>query len=411
MLIAALGSATGTIARMFTARPGHRAHVLPSRWLLMLLALAGTLHAQDKAADADFVRHFPSPEQVRTDIADRRGDAKPEELVGREAGRLLMLGQTLEQLYGGNLRRAPAAVQALHADYLKAYERIHGNERQALIAEDCSPPTRLLGNCVRENYLKAEGDYKFGLDATVEAAELYMPEAYRSRFIDASPGQLTRKWTAENRARRAAGADDAQAEGAGMGLGTWLLVGGGALLALLLFAVLRPRQRGPSRTLEELQTSVRTGTVVDSNLWSETRFTSTTQTSGGGGHIHGGTGYVAAPQSTTTVNSHAVENLRLFVREDDGTEFDASFSELGFGARNGHRVSVIFAAFPNDQGALAPQPMALVNHSTQKHKMLWGRVSWIVKNDRKLSEQVLAHLRALTQQVADAGSPSPSPLP
>lgn len=402
--------ASAGLARGGIVSSAARARAGAAALLSCLLCMAmGALHAQDGASDADYLRHFPTPERVRADIVAKAGDARPEEVVARQAGRLMMLGETLAHPYGGKVRGAPPMAQKLHAAYWDAYGRIRDGERKRFIADDCGAASKLTGSCVRTNYLRAEGEYKHGLDPALETAALYFPEQYRERFVEATPGQLTRKWTAENRARR--GAEESAAEASDEGGNGLVWIGGGALalLAVVILLARRPgHDRAPARTLEQLQASVRSGTVVGSQQWTETSFSSTTSTSGGGGHIHNGSGYVSAPQSSTTVRSRAIEFLRVFVREDDGTEFEATFSELGFGVRDGHRVSVVFAAFPDDSGALDPRPMALVNHSTRKHKMLWGRVGWIVKNDRKLSEEVLARLTALTQQTAAQAETPPA---
>lgn len=126
----------------------------------------------------------------------------------------------------------------------------------------------------------------------------------------------------------------------------------------------------------QLYTFTRSGTVAGNQNWSETSFSSTTVTSGGGGYLHQGSGYVAAPGSHTTTTSRTSEQLRLFVRGDDEREFEARFSDPGFGVRDGHRVTIVYAG---TQATQAGHPMALVNHSTGKSKVFTQRAEWLLK--------------------------------
>lgn len=126
----------------------------------------------------------------------------------------------------------------------------------------------------------------------------------------------------------------------------------------------------------QLYTFTRSGTVAGNQNWSETSFSSTTVTSGGGGYLHQGSGYVAAPSSHTTTSSRTSEQLRLFVRSDDEREFEARFSDPGFGVRDGHRVTIVYAG---TQAARAGHPMALVNHSTGRSKVFAQRAEWLLK--------------------------------
>src|SRR5262245_17377755 len=75
------------------------------------------------------------------------------------------------------------------------------------------------------------------------------------------------------------------------------------------------------RQADELDMWVRTGTVVGHQQ--SVHASTTVTTSGGGGYLHKGTGYVHAP--TTTASTTSEEKLQLFIRRDDGTEFEVSF--------------------------------------------------------------------------------------
>lgn len=75
------------------------------------------------------------------------------------------------------------------------------------------------------------------------------------------------------------------------------------------------------------------------------------------------------------VSSSTSENLRLFVREDDRGEFDVKLSNVGFGVREGHRVTIVFAG---DQASRAGYPAALINHSTGNSKIFDPQIARLV---------------------------------
>lgn len=124
---------------------------------------------------------------------------------------------------------------------------------------------------------------------------------------------------------------------------------------------------GRIETIDQLCLFTKVGTIAGSQNWSETTFRSTT-TSNGGGNF--------SPASTsTTTSSSTAEQLRLFVRSDNGDEFEAKFSEPGFGVREGHRVSIVYAGSQAEQSGYA---MALANHSTSQSKVFAERSRLIV---------------------------------
>ena len=133
---------------------------------------------------------------------------------------------------------------------------------------------------------------------------------------------------------------------------------------------------GKIQTIDQLYMFTRVGTIAGSQNWSETSISTTTTTSGGGGYMHQGSGFISPSSSSTTTSSSTTEQLRLFVREDDGDEFEAKFSEPGFGVREGHRVTIVYAG---DQASQRGYPMALANHSTNQSKMFTQRAGWLVK--------------------------------
>jgi len=133
---------------------------------------------------------------------------------------------------------------------------------------------------------------------------------------------------------------------------------------------------GKIQTIDQLYMFTRVGTIAGSQNWSETSISTTTTTSGGGGYMHQGSGFISPSSSSTTTSSSTTEQLRLFVREDDGDEFEAKFSEPGFGVREGHRVTIVYAG---DQASQRGYPMALANHSTNQSKVFTQRAGWLVK--------------------------------
>ena len=123
-------------------------------------------------------------------------------------------------------------------------------------------------------------------------------------------------------------------------------------------------------SLDQLYVFERSGTTAALQHWVDTNTTVTT--TGGSGTMVNGTGNISGP--TTTTRTSSTEMVRIFVREDDGGEFDASLPDLGFGVREGHRVSVVHAG---DQASRRGYPMAVVNHTTGKSKIVASRIRWI----------------------------------
>jgi hypothetical protein len=130
------------------------------------------------------------------------------------------------------------------------------------------------------------------------------------------------------------------------------------------------------KSIDQLYVFAKTGKVVGNQNWAETSISSSTTTSGGGGHVHMGTGYIAPISSSTTTSSTSTEQLRLFVQDDDGgEEFEARFSNPGFGVREGHRVTIVYAGNLSSQ---AGYPMTLVNHSTGNERVFKNQADLIV---------------------------------
>jgi len=130
---------------------------------------------------------------------------------------------------------------------------------------------------------------------------------------------------------------------------------------------------GKIASLDQLYVFERSGTVAALQHWVETNTTVTT--TGGSDTVVNGTGNISGPSTTTHTSS--TEMVRIFVREDDGDEFDVSIPDLGFGVREGHRLSFIYAG---NQVSQRGYPMAVVNHATRKSEVLKSRVSWISRD-------------------------------
>jgi hypothetical protein len=138
---------------------------------------------------------------------------------------------------------------------------------------------------------------------------------------------------------------------------------------------------GKIRSFAELDIFTTTGTVVGQQGRTSTHLSAETTTHGGGGYLHQGSGYMAAPTTRTSVSSSSTHHQRLFARKDDGEEFDVEFPDVHFGIREGHRVSVVCAG-PKRTGR--GHAMALVNHTTGNQQVFPARVNWILSNRIKL---------------------------
>lgn len=97
------------------------------------------------------------------------------------------------------------------------------------------------------------------------------------------------------------------------------------------------------------------GTVLDQHKYSETHVVS----SGGGGNIVQGSGYVAAPN----VSSYAVTKHDLLFTDDSGTRHSFQMRELHIPIVTGDEITVFYAA--NKSGDSLPA--LLVNHSAKRY--------------------------------------------
>lgn len=114
------------------------------------------------------------------------------------------------------------------------------------------------------------------------------------------------------------------------------------------------------KSADEITYFTKSGTVLDGQN------SSTTRVFGGGGQNN----------SPVHISSSTTQHLHLFVRQDDGKEFDTTFDNIGVAVRAGHRVSVIFAMPKNDDGGYAT---GLVVHDTGRTSICRATANSLVK--------------------------------
>lgn len=116
--------------------------------------------------------------------------------------------------------------------------------------------------------------------------------------------------------------------------------------------------------IEDLRTVTRTGTVVRCQVWSDTRVSGGSNASTSWVGPQGG--HVSTPQ--VSITSTTTENQQLFIRQDDGLEFDQRFINTRVAIRDGARVSIVYV--PDQDG----EPLAVINHNTGKSQIFENRV-------------------------------------
>jgi hypothetical protein len=96
-----------------------------------------------------------------------------------------------------------------------------------------------------------------------------------------------------------------------------------------------------------------TGIVESVKDWSETHISS----SGGGGYVSGGSGYVPAP----TVSSRSVHRQVFFLKHEDGTQGECNTNLINVSV--GHKVTKVWGA---KQGKDRGGNLGFYNHTTNK---------------------------------------------
>lgn len=136
----------------------------------------------------DWLRSWPDPMRIKADIAARRRGESDLVIAARQAGRLLMFNAALpdfaETMFDA---RMPLDVQARRVAYLVHY--LDARDRWIPHFEDTCPER---GPCRRREFHEISGSYRYGLEAATEAANLYLPQSQRARFIDVTDSRGTR---------------------------------------------------------------------------------------------------------------------------------------------------------------------------------------------------------------------------
>jgi hypothetical protein len=151
----------------------------------MLGAQAGLAWANDH--DAAALAHYPSAEQVQSDILATAGDAEPYEIAGRQAGRLMMLHGALAHTASGsgNVSQASRPARELLDAYSQAYrsldEKMQANPDWR---KKCGYLDNLFDTCRRQRFASEKNYFKASPQAAQETARLYFPPEYQDRFVD-----------------------------------------------------------------------------------------------------------------------------------------------------------------------------------------------------------------------------------
>lgn len=115
--------------------------------------------------------------------------------------------------------------------------------------------------------------------------------------------------------------------------------------------------------------SDRIGTVIRSTKRSETHVSS----SGGGGYLDKGTGYVAP----ATISSTVVTRHEFWVRTDEGVDVPVQLTDVDIPLAEGQRISLVYGALGigttrwmrrprRAANASTPRMVQLINHSSQQ---------------------------------------------
>lgn len=109
--------------------------------------------------------------------------------------------------------------------------------------------------------------------------------------------------------------------------------------------------------MPEYSTFSHTGRVAGTSNWSNSYVRGSS--SGGGGYLVGGTGFVDGP--STNISTNVVERQRFFIVRDDGIEQVVTLSNNAFPVRDGHRVTVVYGCEKGNENGWA---VLARNHAT-----------------------------------------------
>lgn len=113
--------------------------------------------------------------------------------------------------------------------------------------------------------------------------------------------------------------------------------------------------------VEDIYVFTKTGSVTDCGTTSKTSV-----------HGYGG----GANRQPIQISSTTTETLKMFVREDDGDEFEVSLHNPSIGVRPGHLVTIGYAG---DQVSKRGFAAALWVHNTGNSEIYDQRINWAVQ--------------------------------
>lgn len=123
---------------------------------------------------------FPDPLTVKSDIAAVSVGDDQVVILGRQAGRFLMLWRGLTELSKIRPDERPPDVRRLQAVYLNHYNDLVERARLEDVERGCPR----VGRCRRRDFHDASGEYGWDQARAEEAARMYLPEGIRARFVE-----------------------------------------------------------------------------------------------------------------------------------------------------------------------------------------------------------------------------------
>ena len=131
--------------------------------------------------------------------------------------------------------------------------------------------------------------------------------------------------------------------------------------------------------MDDLKFVTRTGVVLENQLLSQTHVRG--HSSGESQYIGPDGGHIRPQQ--ISISSSTSEKAHLFIRGDDGREFDVSFVNAGVAAREGNRVSLVYCGTQAESAEQITADdhwiSAFINHSTGKSRIYEARVRPLAK--------------------------------
>ena len=155
--------------------------------------------------DAAALAHYPSAQQVQSDLLATAGNAEPEEIAGRQAGRLLMLHSALAHTgsSSGNVSQASRPARQLLDSYSQAYRALEEKmQADPDWREKCGYLGNLFDTCRRQRFAREENYFQASLQEAQETAQLYFPPEYRDRFVDLTGAGGSRQRFADYQSER-----------------------------------------------------------------------------------------------------------------------------------------------------------------------------------------------------------------